>query len=126
MSDLIRSVSVQHMKYQFKLFLQKLHNKLLVLQPEIYITSNLTEDAVQLQVVWKSSSRNKYVTYNTYTTYNSDYLAAIDQMCMVCTYALGDAQVLADSPFLDVFFGMQPLQQKIENSPLQSLLKNVN
>ena len=126
MSDLIRSVSVQHMKYQFKLFLQKLHDKLLVLQPEIYITSNLTEDAVQLQVIWKSSSRNKYVTYNTYTTYNSDYLSAIDQMCIVCTYALGDAEVLADSPFVDVFFGMQPLQQKIENSPLQSLLKNVN
>ena len=66
---------------------------------------------------------NKYVTYNTYTTYNSDYLSAINQMCMVCTYALGDAEVLADSPFVNVFFGMQPLQQKIENSPLQSLLK---
>ena len=126
MSNLIRSVSVQHMKYQFKLFLQKLHEKLLVLQPEIYVTSNLTKDAVQLQVIWKSSSMNKYVTYNTYTTYNSDYLSAINQMCMVCTYALGDAEVLADSPFVDVFFGMQPLQQKIENSPLQSLLRNVN
>ena len=126
MSNLIRSVSVQHMKYQFKLFLQKLHEKLLVLQPEIYVTSNLTKDTVQLQVIWKSSSMNKYVTYNTYTTYKSDYLSAINQMCMVCTYALGDAEVLADSPFVDVFFGMQPLQQKIENSPLQSLLRNVN
>ena len=69
---------------------------------------------------------NNYVTYNTCTTYKSDYLSAINQMCVICTYALEDAGVLADSPFMDVFFGMQPLQQQIENSPLQSLLTNVN
>ena len=126
MSDLIRTVSVQYMKYQYKLFLQRLHEKLLILQPEIYVVSNLTKDAVHLQVTWKSSSMNKYVTYNICTTYKSDYLSAINQMCVICTYALGDAEILADSPFVDVFLGMQPLQQKIENSPLQSLLKNVN
>ena len=126
MSSLIRSVSVQHMRHQYKLFLQRLHEKLFVLQPEIYVISNLTKDAVYLQVTWKSSSMNKYVTYNTCSTYKSDYLSAINQMCIICTYALGDAEVLTDSPFVDVFFGMQPLQQKIENSPLQSLLRNVN
>ena len=47
-------------------------------------------------------------------------------MSMMCTYALGDADILADSPFVDIFFGMQPSQQKIENSPLQSLLRKVN
>ena len=126
MSKLIRSVYVQHMKYQFRLFLQRLHEKLLVLQPEIYVISNFTKDAVNLQITWKSASMNTYVTYNACTTYKSDYLSAIAEMCIICTYALGDAEILADSPFVDVFFGMQPLQQRIENSPLQSLLRNVN
>ena len=126
MSNLIKSVSVQHMKYRFRLFLQRLHEKLLVLQPEIYVVSNITKDAVNLQITWKSVSMNKYVTYNTCTTYKSDYLSAIGEMCIMCTYALGDAEILADSPFVDIFFEMQPLQQKIENSPLQSLLRNVN
>ena len=126
MSNLIKSVSVQHMQYRFRLFLQKLYEKLLVLQPEIYVVSNCTKDAVNLQITWKSASMNKYVTYNACTTYKSDYLSAISEMCIMCTYALGDAEILADSPFVDAFFGMQPLQQKIENSPLQSLLRNVN
>ena len=126
MSNLIKNVSVHHMKYRFRLFLQKLHEKLLVLQPEIYVVSSDTKEAVKLQITWKSASKNRYVTYNAYTTYNSDYSSAINEMCIMCTYALGDAEILADSPFVDVFFGMQPLQQKIENSPLQSLLRNVN
>ena len=79
-----------------------------------------------MQVTWKSISMHNYVTYNTCTTYKSDYLSAIYQMCEICTYALEDAEVLADSPFVDVFLGMQPLQQQIENSPLESLLINVN
>ena len=87
MSNLIKSVSVQHMKYRFRLFLQKLHEKLLVLQPEIYVVSNCTKDAVNLQITWKSASMNKYVTYNAYTTYKSDYLSAISEMCIMCTYA---------------------------------------
>ena len=111
MSNLIRSVFIQHLRHQYKLFLHRLYEKLFILQPEIYVISNLTKDAVYLQVTWKSSSMNKYVTYNTCTTYNSDYLSAINQMCAICTYALEDAEVLADSPFMDVFSGMQPLQQ---------------
>ena len=126
MSNLIRSVSVQHLKHQFKLFLQRFYDKLFILQPEIYVVSNITKDAVYLQVTWKSISIHNYVTYNTCTTYKSDYLSAINQMCEICTYALEDAEILADSPFVDLFLGMQPLQQQIENSPLQSLLKDVN
>ena len=126
MSNLIRSVSIQHLKHQFKLFLQRFYDKLYILQPDIYVVSNITKDAVYLQVTWKSISIHNYVTYNTCTTYKSDYFSAINQMCEICTYALEDAEVLADSPFVDVFLGMQPLQQQIENSPLESLLINVN
>ena len=126
MSNLIRSVSIQHLKHQFKLFLQRFYDKLYILQPEIYVVSNITKNAVYLQVTWKSISIHNYVTYNTCTTYKSDYLSAINQMCEICTYALEDAEVLADSPFVDVFLGMQPLQEQIENSPLESLLINVN
>ena len=39
-------------------------------------------------------------------------------------YSLKDAELLADSLFVDVFFGMQPTQQEIENSPLKQLLTN--
>ena len=41
-------------------------------------------------------------------------------------YSLKDAELLADSPFVDIFFGMQPIQQEIENSPLEELLTTVN
>ena len=40
-------------------------------------------------------------------------------------YSLKDAELLADSPFVDIFFGMQPTQE-IENSPLEELLTSVN
>ena len=126
MSNLIRSVAIQHLRHLFRLFLHRFYDKLYILQPEIYVVSNFAKDAVHLQVTWKSISMHDYVTYNTCTTYKSDYLSAINQICQICTYALEDAEILADSPFVDVFFGMQPLQQNIENSPLQSLLTNVN
>ena len=41
-------------------------------------------------------------------------------------YSLKDAELLADSPFIDIFFDMQPTQQEIENSPLEELLTSVN
>ena len=38
--------------------------------------------------------------------------------------SLKDAGLLADSPFMDIFFGMQTTQQEIDNSPLEKLLTN--
>ena len=91
-----------------------------------HIVSNITKDAVHLQITWKSISANGYVTYNACTTYKSDYLSAINQMRRIGDYSLKDAELLADSPFVDIFFGMQPTQQEIENSPLEELLTSVN
>ena len=126
MSILVQSVSMQQLKHEFESFLKRFYRKLLVLQPQIYIVSNVTKDAVQLQVTWKSISANGYVTYNTCTTYKSDYMSAINQMRRISDYSLKDAELLADSPFVDIFFGMQPIQQEIENSPLEELLTSVN
>ena len=99
---------------------------MLVLQPQIYVVSNITKDAVHIQMTWKSISANGYVTYNASTTYKSDYLAAISQMRRIGDYSLKDAELLAGSPFADIFFGMQPTQQGIENSPLEKILTSVN
>ena len=126
MSILVQNVSMQQLKHEFESFLKRLHRKLLVLQPQIYVISNITKDAVQLQVTWKSISANGYVTYNASTTYKSNYLLAISQMKRIGDYSLKDAQLLADSPFVDIFFGMQPTQQEIENSPLEEILTSVN
>ena len=99
---------------------------MLVLQPQIYIVSNITKDAVHLQITWKSISANGYITYNACTTYKSNYLLIMNQMRRIDDYSLKDAELLADSPFVDIFFGMQPTQQEIENSPLEELLTSVN
>ena len=125
MSILVQSVSMQQLKHEFESFLKRFYRKLLVLQPQIYIVSNITKDAVHLQMTWKSISTNRYVTYNACTTYKSDYLS-INQMRRIGDYSLKDAELLADSPFVDIFFGMQPIQQEIENSPLEGLLTSVN
>ena len=124
MRILVPNVSIQQLKHEFESFLKRFYRKLLVLQPEIYIVSNITKDAVHLQITWKTISTGVYVTYNATTTYKSDYLSAISQMRRIGDYSLKDAELLADSPFVDAFFGMQPTQQEIENSPLEQLLTN--
>ena len=124
MSILVQNVSMQQLKHEFESFLKRFHRKLLVLQPQIYIVSNVTKDAVHLQMTWKSISADGYVTYNASTTYKSDYITAINQMRKIGDYSLKDAELLADSPFVDIIFGMQPIQQEIENSPLEQLLTN--
>ena len=53
-------------------------------------------------------------------------MSVINQMRRIGDYALKDAELLADSQFVDIFFGMQLTQQEIENSPLEELLTNVN
>ena len=50
----------------------------------------------------------------------------IERSLKIGNYSLKDAEMLADSPFVDIFFGMQPTQQEIENSPLEELLTSVN
>ena len=126
MSILVQNVSMQQLKHEFESFLKRFHRKLLVLQPQIYVISNITKDAVHLQVTWKSISADGYVTYNASTTYKSNYLLAISQKRRIGDYSLKDAELLADSPFVDIFFGMQPTQQEIENSPLEEILTSVN
>ena len=126
MSILVQNVSIQQLKHEFESFLKRFHRKLLVLQPQICVISNITKYAVHLQVTWKSISANGYVTYNASTTYKSNYLLAISQMRRIGDYSLKDAELLADSPFVDIFFGMQPTQQEIENSPLEEILTSVN
>ena len=126
MSILVQSVSMQQLKHEFESFLKRFYRKLLVLQPQIYVVSNITKDAVHIQMTWKSISTNGYVTYNASITYKSDYLSAISQMRRIGDYSLKDAELLAHSPFVDIFFGMQPTQQEIENSPLEELLTSVN
>ena len=124
MSILVQNVSMQQLKHEFESFLKRFYRKLLVLQPQIYIVSNITKDAVHLQIIWKSISADRYVTYNASTTYKSDYITAINQMRKIGDYSLKDTELLADSPSVDIFFGMQPTQQEIENSPLEKLLTN--
>ena len=80
MSILVQNVSMQQLKHEFESFLKRFYRKLLVLQPQIYVISNITRDAVHLQITWKSISAGGYVTYNTTTAYKSDYLSAINQM----------------------------------------------
>ena len=126
MSILVQNVSMQQLKHEFESFLKRFYRKLLVLQPQIYVVSNITEDAVHIQITRKSISANGYVTYNASTTYKSNYLATISQMRRIGDYSLKDAELLADSPFVDIFFSMQPIQQEIENSPLEELLASVN
>ena len=126
MSILVQSVSMQQLNHEFESFLKIFYRKLLVLQPQIYIISNITKDAVHLQITWKSISANGYVTYKTCTTYKSDYMSAINQMRRIGDYSLKDAELLADSLFVDIFFGMKPTQQEIENLPLEELLTSVN
>ena len=126
MSILVQNVSMQQLKHEFDCFLKRFYRKLLVLQPQIYVVSNITKDAVNLQMTWKSISANGYVTYNASTTYKSNYLLAISQMKRIGDYSLKDAELLADSPFVDIFFGMQPTQQEIENSSLEEILTSVN
>ena len=91
MSVLVQNVSMQQLKHEFESFLKRFHRKLLVLQPQIYVISNITKDAVHLQVTWKSISANGYVTYNASTTYKSNYLLAISQMRRIGDYSLKDA-----------------------------------
>ena len=54
MSILVQNVSMQQLKHEFESFLKRFYRKLLVLQPQIYIVSNITKDAVHLQITWKS------------------------------------------------------------------------
>ena len=126
MGILVQNVSMQELKHEFESFLKRFYRKLLVLQPQIYVVSNITKDAVHIQMTWKSISANGHVTYNASTTYKSNYLLAISQMRRIGDYSLKDAELLADSPFVDIFFGMQPTQQEIENSPLEEILTSVN
>ena len=126
MSILVQSVSMQQLKHEFESFLKRFYRKLLVLQTQINIVSNITKDAEHLQITWKSISANGYVTYNACTTYKSDYLSTNNRMRRIGDYSLKDAELLADSPFVDIFFGMQPTQQDFENSPLEELLTSVN
>ena len=53
-------------------------------------------------------------------------MSAINQMKRVGNYSVRDAELLADSRFVDIFFGMKSTQQEIENSPLEELLTSVN
>ena len=120
MSILVQKVSMPQLQHEYEIFLKRFYRRLLVLQPEIYIVSNITKDAVHLQIMWKSISENTYVTHNTCTTYKSDYTLAKEQMRSIGDFASKDVELLADSPFVDLFFGMQPSQQEIENSPLNN------
>ena len=119
-SALVKGLSMQQLNKEFEVFLHKLYKRLLVLQPELYIVTNVSKCAVHLQVTWKSRHNKEYVTYNNTTTYLSDYLLTIQQMKRVCDYALKDAELLTNSPFVELFFGMQPTQQEIENSALDN------
>ena len=123
MSILVQNVSMQQLKHEFESFLKRFHRKLLVLQPQIYVVSNITKDAVHLQVTWKSISANGYVTYNASTTYKSNYLLAISQMRRIGDYSLKDAELSADSPFVDIFFGMQPTHKKLRIHHLKKFLQ---
>ena len=98
MSILVQSISMKQLKHEFESFLKRFYRKLLVLQPQIYVVSNITKDAVHIQITWNSISANGYVTYNASTTYKSDYLLAISQMKRIGNYSLRDAALLADSP----------------------------
>ena len=123
MSILVQNVSMQQLKHEFESFLKRFYRKLLVLQPQKYVVSNITKDAVHIQMTWKSISANGYVTYSASTTYKSNYLLAISQMRRIGDYSLKDAELLADSPFVDIILVCNPHNKKLRISHLKNYLQ---
>ena len=70
-----------------------------------------TPSVIKVQVMWESKTSNKHVSFSRALRYNEDYDHTLAEIKAICTYAFQDSQELGDSPYYELIFGVNCLDE---------------
>ena len=95
---------------KYRIFINKVHDHMFLLQPQMYITSNpepvQAPTVIKLQLIWNSESIGRHVSFSRALNYQGDYDTGLRELLAVFRYALPDAQTLGTSPFHKLIHGV--------------------
>ena len=90
------------------LLMRKIYDNLFLLQPEMYIISNpapvKTPTVIKVQMIWKSKSCNKHVSFSRALKSQGDYEKGLKEIYAVFRYAIDDAETLGISPYEELLY----------------------
>ena len=100
---------------RFKFLMNEIYDCLLIFQPNVYIISNPeplnAPTKIRVQVIWESKTQSRYMSYSKALMANENYRRALAEIKAICTWAFQDAQELGDSPYYDLMFGVNCLDE---------------
>ena len=111
--SLINSKVDMYNKYQH--LMQQVYDCLLLFQPNVYIicspTPTETPSVIRVQIIWDSKSCEKYVSFSRALRASEDYDHVIMEIKTICAFAFQDSQELGNSPYYDLIYGVNCLDE---------------
>ena len=100
---------------KYKLLMNQVYDCLLLFQPNIYIVSSPepldVPYKIRVQIIWDSKTCNKHVSFSRALVSTGNYDHVLAEIKAICTYAFQDSQELGDSPYYDLIYGVNCLDE---------------
>ena len=72
------------------------------MQPQVYITSNIQNEYIEIQVTWNSVTMETFQNYTKFISVTKDFNKSLREVCKMCEIIVNDAEPLGEAPYWEI------------------------
>ena len=94
--------AIRELHYKYHILMNGFYNKILVMQSEIYVISDIKTESIELQIVWRSIIKETLQMYMKHIFITEDYNKLLQETYEMCKSIIRDAKPLGEAPYWEI------------------------
>ena len=97
-----KASAINELQYKYCMLIRKLNNRVLIMQPQVYITSNIRNEYIEIQITWKSVTKETFQNYTKFISVTEDFNESLRKVCKMCEIIVNDAEPLGEASYWEI------------------------
>ena len=72
------------------------------MQPQVYVTSSIQNEYIEIQVTWKSVTMETFQDYTKFISVTKDFNESLKEVCKMCEIIVNDAEPLGEASYWEI------------------------
>ena len=94
--------TINELQYKYHMLSRSLNDRILIMQPQVYITSNIKTEYIEVQIIWKSVTTGTFQTYTKFISVLDNFNKLLKEVCDMCIIIIKDAEPLGEASYWEV------------------------
>ena len=97
-----RPAAIKELHYKYYMLMNNFHNKIFVMQSEIYVSNNVKTENIELQVIWRSVTKGVLQTFTKHISIKEDYNKLLQETYQMCKNIIKDAESFGEASYWEI------------------------